>query len=165
MALSLLGRWPLLSDAQYAAIGRVAVAASELEHLVVMMLVLRRGNKGDANAMAAQNNSQWRRELLRLTRDDSTEHGNATALWLENVEQLLDRRHALMHARWFRDGSSAIRSPIGMRARRDKGSEVGRLTPVVVDLPAWSNLADALDEAGRQVWPLVREEMHRCGLT
>lgn len=155
----------MLSEVHYAAIGRVAVAASELEHLVIMMLVLKRGNEGDETAMAAENNSNWRRELRRLAREDETEHGHVVTGWLDEVERLLNRRHALMHARWFRDGSSAIRSPIGMHARRDKSTGMARLTPVAVDVPAWSQLADALEQTCRQVWPLVREEMRRCGLT
>jgi hypothetical protein len=155
----------VLTEVHYAVIGRVAVAASELEHQVIMLLVVKRGNEGDQTAMAAQNNSKWRRELRQLARQDATEHAQAVTRWLDDVEQLLDRRHALMHSRWFRDGSSAIRSPIGMRASRDKSTGVGRLTPIAVDVPAWSQLADALEQSSRQVWPLAREEMRRCGLT
>jgi hypothetical protein len=155
----------VLSDAHYEAIGRVAVNASELEHLVIMLLVLKRGNVGDETAMATQNNGKWRKELRQLAEEDATDQGKAVARWLDDVERLMDRRHELMHARWFRDGTSATRSPIGMRARRDKGSQLGRLKPVVVSRSAWLELADELEQTCRQVWPFVREEMRRCGLT
>lgn len=154
----------MLTEAHYAAIGKVAVAASELEHLVITTLVLKRGNEGDETAMAAQNNSNWRRELRRLASEDATEHGHVVTRWVDEVERLLRRRHALMHARWFRNGGSAIQSPIGMRASRDRNTGTVQLSPIAADVLAWADLADVLHETCRQVWPLVREEMRRCGL-
>jgi hypothetical protein len=129
-----------------------------------MLLILKRGNEGDETAMAVRPNSVWRKELRKLAAADASVQGKAIEEWLTRVEGLVDQRHELMHTRWFRDASSAIRSPIGMRARRDLESGATSLKPVRVDLSAWQALAAVLDDTAREVWPLVREEMRRCGL-
>jgi hypothetical protein len=154
----------VLTEAHYEAIGRVAVAAAQLEARVCMLLVLVRGNEGDAHEMATKNNSQWRDELRKRANGLDSPAGTAICDWLDGLESTLKERHRLMHSEWMRDGTSQVRSPIGLHPRRDQASRRIVLDLIPASETTWRGLADRLNDLHHRSEPLVRTAAVACGL-
>ncbi|MEH3033631.1 MAG: hypothetical protein PGN07_06250 [Aeromicrobium erythreum] len=157
----------MLTEEHYAAIGRVAIAATALESSLCMLHVLLDGNK--ANVTQLMTRPSVAREKLAKTAKST---GSVDlAQWLQECEVSLERRHQLIHSTWGVVGSSrggiTRGMPIGSRAKKDRrpdGTTEYYLELVPANAAQWRQLETELARLDARARPFIRRAAAGAGL-